>query len=87
MQKGNDLTANGKLWTTKNWWVKIYQQKDQLLKQKKDTYFKNLLKIEEMLAQYSAITGKLIELLGFLNTYLWVLLKKKTKNGTFPFTI
>lgn len=29
-----------------------------------------------MLAQYSALTGKLIELFVFLNTYLWVLLKK-----------
>lgn len=29
-----------------------------------------------MLAQCSTIMGKLIELLGFLNIYLWVLLKK-----------
>lgn len=32
-----------------------------------------------MLAQYSAITGKLIELLGFFNTYLWVLSKKEAE--------
>lgn len=41
---------------------------------KKDA-LKNL-KIEEMLAQYSAITGRLTELLVFINPYLWVLLKK-----------
>lgn len=49
--------------------VKIYQQKDQLLKQKKkDT--KNLLKIEEILAQCSAITGKLIRIVSFFKHLL-----------------
>lgn len=37
-----------------------------------------------MLAQYSAITGKLTEL--FVNSYLRVLSKKKKQNGTFLFS-
>lgn len=50
---------------------------------KKET-LKKLLKIEEMLALYSAITGKLTEL--FVNSYLRVLSKKKKQNGTFLFS-
>lgn len=38
---------------------------------------------EEMLAQYSAITGKQTELLIFLYTYLWVLLKKRHRMAHF----
>lgn len=36
-----------------------------------------------MLAQCSAIIGKPIELLVFLNTYLWVLLKKRSRMAHF----